>query len=437
MVQFACIGEVPYQRQVGLQELGRAAEGQRLLGRLETARRDQIAAARRALEAHAPARALIAGASARAPRKGVEAADRASCFAAPTPACLLDGALAAALTAGDVVVDGGNSNYKDSVRRAATLKETGLAFLDAGTSGGIWGLKEGYSLMIGGDADAFAWPTSHAEARAGLRQFLEERFAEFGPYEDAISAEHPFVFHALLTPGLNIGLLDPRDVLADALDAGEEVPLASLEGFVRQLIGWREYMRATYVLWGRRMRSRNHLGHTRPLAEGWWTAETGLDPVDLVLRRVLEHGYAHHIERLMVLGNFCLIAGISPREVQDWYLVVYADAYEWVELPNVHGMVMHADGGRLGSKPYAASGSYISRMSDYCGACSYDLKQKTGADACPFNYLYWNFLIENEAALGDNQRMGLMFANLRKKDKAERDRITGSAKAFLDGEEWP
>ena len=267
-----------------------------------------------------------------------------------------------------------------------------------------------------GDADAFAWPTSHAEARAGLRQFLEERFAEFGPYEDAISARHPFVFHALLTPGLNIGLLDPRDVLADALDAGEEVPLASLEGFVRQLIGWREYMRATYVLWGRRMRSRNHLGHTRPLAEGWWPAETGLDPVDLVLRRVLEDGYAHHIERLMVLGNAMCLLRTEPDAAYEWFMEMFVDAYDWVMVGNLYAMSQFAAGESITTKPYVSGSNYLRKMGDL----------PRGDWEADWDGLYWTFVRDHRAVFERNPRSGFAvrtydgFDSTRKAEHARR-----------------
>ena len=272
-----------------------------------------------------------------------------------------------------------------------------------------------------GDADAFPWPTSHAEARAGLRQFLGERFAEFGPYEDAISAEHPFVFHALLTPGLNIGLLDPRDVLADALDVGDDVPLASLEGFVRQLIGWREYMRATYVLWGRRMRGRNHLGHTRPLAEGWWTAETGLDPVDLVLRRVLDNGYAHHIERLMVLGNAMCLLRTEPDAAYEWFMEMFVDAYDWVMVPNVYAMSQFAAGESITTKPYVSGSNYLKKMSDL----------PRGDWEADWDGLYWTFVRDHREVFERNPRSGFAVRTYDGLDPAKKSEHTRRASAWL------
>ena len=290
-----------------------------------------------------------------------------------------------------------------------------------------------------GDLEGFGWAVTRDEALRALRHFIKDCLPTFGDYQDAMKAGEDFLFHGVISPYLNIGLLTASEVCEKAAQAWQDgdVPLNAAEGFIRQILGWREFVRGIYWTEMPGYGDSNFLNARRDLPEMYWGAETRMRCMAECIGTTRRNAYAHHIQRLMVTGNFALLAGVAPRQIEQWYLEVYADAFDWVELPNVHGMVMHADGGRLGSKPYAASGSYINRMSDYCGACSYDLKQKTGEDACPFNYLYWNFLIENEEALGDNQRMGLMFANLRKKDKAERYRITGSAKAFLDGEEWP
>nr|WP_064571198.1 cryptochrome/photolyase family protein [Gordonia sp. LAM0048] len=251
-----------------------------------------------------------------------------------------------------------------------------------------------------GDADAFGWPTAHDEARAMLEQFLADRFAEFGPYEDAISAEHPFVFHSLLTPGLNIGLLSPRTVLTRALEVGarNRVPLAGLEGFVRQLIGWREYMRASYEIRGRGLRSRNHLGHDRRLPDGWWTAETGLEPVDLVIRRVLEHGYAHHIERLMVLGNAMCLLRIDPEEIYEWFMEMFVDAYDWVMVPNVYAMSQFAAGEAITTKPYVSGSNYLKKMSDI----------PAGDWAEDWDGLYWTFVRDHRDVFEANARSSFL-----------------------------
>jgi deoxyribodipyrimidine photolyase-related protein len=251
-----------------------------------------------------------------------------------------------------------------------------------------------------GDVDGFAWPTSHEEAEAAFGDFLAERFHEFGPYEDAVSAEHPFLFHSVMTPGLNIGLLDPRDVLARAL-AVDDVPIASLEGFVRQVIGWREYMRAVYVLWGRRMRSSNRLGHTRPLDEGWWTASTGLAPVDLVVERVLARGWAHHIERLMVAGNAMCLLRTDPDSAYEWFMELFVDAYDWVMVPNVYAMSQFAAAEAITTKPYVSGSNYLRRMSDL----------PRGEWADDWDALYWTFVRDHHDVFARNPR-SRMVANL-------------------------
>ncbi len=251
-----------------------------------------------------------------------------------------------------------------------------------------------------GDPDSFAWPTSHAEADAAYESFLADRLAEFGPYEDALSTEHPFVFHSLLTPGLNIGLISPRHVLTRALEVGEngDVPLASLEGFLRQVIGWREYMRATYVQQGRSMRTRSRLGHARSLTEGWWTAQTGLAPVDHVIGRVLRHGYAHHIERLMVLGNAMSLLRIDPDEAYEWFMEMFVDAYDWVMVPNVYAMSQFAADEAITTKPYVSGSNYLKKMSDY-GSAGWGTDWAEDWDA-----LYWTFVRDHDDVFRRNHR---------------------------------
>jgi deoxyribodipyrimidine photolyase-related protein len=247
-----------------------------------------------------------------------------------------------------------------------------------------------------GRADRFAWPTSHAEAEKHLEWFLAERLTEFGPYEDALSTEHPFLFHALLSPSLNSGLVSPHHVLRRALEVGaaDRVPLASLEGFVRQVIGWREYMRATYVVHGRRMRTRHAMPHTRPLADGWWTAETGLAPVDLVLRRVLDNGWAHHIERLMVLGNAMALLRTDPDAAYEWFMEMFVDAYDWVMVPNVYAMSQFAAGDVITTKPYVSGSNYLRTMSDFA----------PGEWTDDWNALYWTFVRDHHDLFAGNTR---------------------------------
>ena len=284
-----------------------------------------------------------------------------------------------------------------------------------------------------GSLDQFAWPVTAADAEQAFADFLAERLPRFGTYQDAMLAGQDTLFHALISPALNLGLLDPLDLCrqAEAEWRAGRAPLAAVEGFVRQIIGWREYVRGMYWLEMPGLAEANHLGADRPLPEFWWTGDTPMRCLAECVRTTRDNAYAHHIQRLMVLGNFALLAGIRPQEVSDWFLAVYADAYEWVELPNVAGMALHADGGRLASKPYAASGAYIDRMSDYCGSCRFHVKQKTGPDACPFNALYWHFLARNAGRLERNPRLAQPYATWRRMAPDRQQAYLESAEAFL------
>jgi deoxyribodipyrimidine photolyase-related protein len=286
-----------------------------------------------------------------------------------------------------------------------------------------------------GDLDGFGWPVTRADALEGLDHFIRDKLPSYGDFQDAMKQGEPFLFHATISPALNCGLLNPREVCLAAERAYRAglAPLNAVEGFIRQILGWREYVRGIYWLEMPAYAGTNALGAKRPLPWFYWSGETALNCVAQVVAETRENAYAHHIQRLMITGNFALLAGIEPRQVEEWYLAVYADAYEWVELPNVHGMVMFADGGLLASKPYAASGAYIDRMSDYCRGCAYDPKIKLGPGACPFNVLYWNFLIENRAKLGGNPRMAMPYRTLDKMTADRRREIERQAGAFLDG----
>ncbi len=265
-----------------------------------------------------------------------------------------------------------------------------------------------------GALDDYWFAATAAEAEAQFDAFVADALPRFGDYQDAMLVGEPWLYHSIIALYLNIGLLDPLAVcraVERAWRAGD-VPLNAAEGFIRQIIGWREYVRGIYWREGPDYAARNALAATRPLPAFYWTAATPMACVRAAVEQTRDHAYAHHIQRLMVTGNFALLAGIDPGELHRWYLAVYADAYEWVELPNTLGMSQFADGGLLASKPYAASGAYIDRMSDYCGGCQYKVKEKTGASACPFNRLYWPFLIRHRDRLAGNPRMAPMYRTL-------------------------
>ena len=290
-----------------------------------------------------------------------------------------------------------------------------------------------------GSLEGFDFAVTRAAALARLDEFIEVALPDFGAFQDAMKLGEPYLFHSLVSPALNIGLLNPREVCLAALRAHQKgrAPLNAVEGFIRQIIGWREYVRGIYWLKMPGYADGNAFNAARPLPAFYWTGETKMACVAETVKNTRDNAYAHHIQRLMITGNFALLAGIDPRQVEEWYLAVYADAYDWVELPNVHGMVLFADGGLLASKPYAASGAYIDRMSDYCGSCAYDVKLKAGEKACPFNALYWNFLIVNHKVLAGNQRLAMPYRTLAKMTDARREEITGDAARFLDGlESW-
>lgn len=286
-----------------------------------------------------------------------------------------------------------------------------------------------------GDLEPFGWAVTREGALVLLDDFLRTCLPSFGDYQDAMRHGAPFLFHSTISPYLNVGLLLPREVCAaaEAEYRAGRAPLNAVEGFVRQVLGWREYIRGMYWHLGPGYAEGNALGATRPLPTFYWTAETRMRCLADAVTQVRRHAYAHHIQRLMVTGNFALLAGLRPSEVETWYLAVFADAFEWVELPNTHGMATWADGGIIASKPYAASGAYIDRMSDYCGSCAYDVKARTGPTACPFNYLYWAFLIRNEALLKGNPRMAMPYRTLSTWDAGRRDAVVAEAEAFLDG----
>ncbi|CAB3682183.1 (6-4) photolyase [Achromobacter animicus] len=264
-------------------------------------------------------------------------------------------------------------------------------------------------------ADHFRWPLNRTQALAWLDHFIQHTLPNFGAYEDTMSAGNPRLFHSQLSFALNTKMLHPDELVRQAQAAYEtgRAPLAAVEGFIRQILGWREYVRGVYWAHMPGYETRNALAHTRPLPTWFWTGKTTMRCMRDAIGNSLDNAYAHHIQRLMVIGNFALLAGLDPAEVHRWYLGVYIDAFEWVELPNTVGMSQFADGGLLGTKPYAGSASYIDRMSDYCRGCSYDRKQKTGDRACPFNALYWDFFARHQPQLKDNRRLAMVYQRWR------------------------
>ena len=281
----------------------------------------------------------------------------------------------------------------------------------------------------------FDWPVTPAQAQTALHDFIEHRLPNFGKYEDAMWSSsdglfaQPYLFHSRLSAAMNLKLLDPRDVIAAAEEAYRKgrAPLASVEGFIRQILGWREFVRGIYWHFMPGYRELNALSAGEPLPDFYWTGKTEMNCLREAIGQTLEFGYAHHIQRLMVTGQFSLLLGVRPQAVHEWYLAMYVDAVEWVELPNTLGMSQHGDGGLMASKPYVASGKYIERMSNYCEGCRFDPAKSIGNDACPFTTLYWDFLLRHEKFLTKNQRMAMQLKNLARLDDPKREAIQRQA----------
>lgn len=284
-----------------------------------------------------------------------------------------------------------------------------------------------------GTLEPFWFAVTRKDAERAFEHFLNEALPQFGNFQDAMLTDQKFLYHAVISAYINCGLLDPLEVCrrAEQQYRAGQAPLNAVEGFIRQIIGWREYVRGIYWLKMPGYERSNEFGHHRPLPDFYWTAETDMQCVRQTVTQTRDEAYAHHIQRLMVTGNFALLAGIDPHALHQWYLTVYADAYEWVELPNTIGMSQFADGGLLASKPYVASGAYIDRMSNYCKTCAHNVKQRTGPDACPFNPLYWNFLVTHRSTLEKNPRMTQMYRVYDKFSDHEKSNITTSSSTIL------
>ena len=285
-----------------------------------------------------------------------------------------------------------------------------------------------------GDLRPFGHAVTRQQALAALDDFISHRLLRFGDFQDAMVAGQDEMFHSQLSPLINAGLLLPLEVCeaAEAAYRAGNVPINAAEGFIRQVLGWREYVRGIHWIAGPEYTTRNHLQATRDLPDFYWTGKTDMRCLAEAVGATKRNAHAHHIQRLMVLGNFAMLIGVDPHQVHEWFLAVYDDAYEWVETPNVIGMSQFADGGLMGSKPYAAGGAYINRMSDYCRGCGYSVKDRTGPGACPFNSLYWDFLARHRDVLGSNHRLLRMYDGWDRFAPAEQAAIRAQVAGFLE-----
>ena len=331
---------------------------------------------------------------------------------------------------------GGQWNFDHDNRKAAKpdlLRPRPPRFAPDAITGAVLDLVERRFPDHFGRLRPFGWGVTRTDALHALDHFATHALPRFGDEQDAMLQDDPTLSHALLSPYLNTGLLGPLEVCqrVEAEWKAGRVPTNAAEGFIRQIIGWREYVRGIYWLQGPDYTSRNVLGHNRTLPSLYWGKPTGMNCLSRAVGQTRDLAYAHHIQRLMVTGNFALLAGVDPAQVHEWYLSVYIDAFEWVEAPNTIGMSQWADGGVVGSKPYVSSGAYIDRMSDYCKSCTYAVKQKSGAKACPFNLLYWHFLNRHRDRFAANPRMAQMYRTWDKMDPAHRATVLAEADTFL------
>jgi len=285
-----------------------------------------------------------------------------------------------------------------------------------------------------GEIEPFIFAVNRHQALQAFKLFLEERLLYFGDFQDSMVQGEPWMFHSHISFYLNCGLLLPKECVyeVEKLFFDGKAPLNSVEGFIRQILGWREFLRGIYWLKMPEYLENNFFEASRNLPQMYWTGDTKMNCLSQCVTETKKNAYAHHIQRLMVLGNFALISGIDPKQVNHWFYVVYADAYEWVELPNVSGMILFADGGLVSSKPYASTGSYINKMSNYCENCDFKVSIKNGPEACPFNYLYWDFLDRNRLKLSSNFRMSMMYKTYDRMDDSKKQKIRDDTKTFLN-----
>jgi len=296
--------------------------------------------------------------------------------------------------------------------------------------------KRGIQTIGNIDAKNFVWPTSRENALAQLAFFIEECLPQFGAYQDAMTTQGWSLFHSRISFALNAKLIAPLEIIERIEDVYRKkpahAPLSAIEGFIRQILGWREYMRGVYWLHMPEYADKNFFEHKRKLPNWFWTGETNMKCLSHSIEQSLDHAYAHHIQRLMVTGNFALLAGIDPDEVDQWYLGIYIDAIEWVEITNTRGMSQFADGGIVATKPYVSSANYMHKMSHYCTSCYYDHKKKIGHNACPFNSLYWNFLDQHREKLSKNQRMSMIYRVWDKNSSEQKNQMLEQAATYLE-----
>ncbi len=293
-------------------------------------------------------------------------------------------------------------------------------------------VDSGVSSFGAPQAESIPWPLNRGEALEQLDDFIAHGLPRFGDFQDAMSSKAPRLFHSLMSFALNVKMLHPSEVIDRAVQAWRDgqASIEAVEGFVRQILGWREYIRGVYWANMPGYEEHNFFDHHLDLPRWFWTGETGMRCLSEAIGRSLQEAHTHHIQRLMVIGNFALLAGLDPQQLHRWYLGIYIDAFEWVELPNTLGMSQYADGGLLATKPYVSSAAYVHRMSDYCTGCRYDRKQRLGPDACPFNALYWDFFARNRERLAGNHRLAMTFRQLDKMAPGERSAIGDQAVAF-------
>ena len=335
--------------------------------------------------------------------------------------------------------EGGKWNYDHNNRKKLPKKETPPTpkVWNRNVQATVQRIEEAGVKTIGEvNAEKFIWPVTREEGLEMLEFFAKELLYKFGDYQDALHTDFWSIYHSRLSFAMNVKLLSPLEVVRRCIEEWknrkDEISLSQIEGFVRQIIGWREYMRGVYWAKMPDYAEMNALNHTAKLPDWFWTGDTKMTCLKKSIQQSLKHAYAHHIQRLMVTGNFALLAGIHPDEVDAWYLGIYIDAIEWVEMPNTRGMSQFADDGIVGTKPYNSSANYMNKMSNYCTNCVYDYKKKTGENACPFNSLYWNFYDRHSKKFSNNPRLGMAYRHLNKMDSKQKEDILKTARNYLE-----